>query len=301
MNYGFSKKLIPSLVCQKDFVDLRIDSEIDSNEEVIFNGFLICSSCKLRYEIKDGILDFLSHQKKPQKELLVEIEARNEEALAYDQRMLTRYSKEIPSTLRKMGNIVDKKIIEYGCGSGRFTIEFLNKCKEVLAIDFSRESLYLLSKKLEGNNMIGLVLADIVQIKTTPFYFDMAFSAQVLEHVPNIEQRSDLLRNALDTLKESGIIICSVYHYDLRSKVKKLSQEGHHSSGIFYHYFKRNEIEYEFSRYFKMIKVYFVDITLPLEKRLKLNPAFRGKLSEFFESIPLVNRLAHLLLIKAQK
>jgi len=301
MTYGFSKKIISSLVCQKDLTNLVIDSEINSNEEVIFEGFLLCPICKSRYEIKDGILNFLSSQKNLQKELLTEIGARNAEAVIYDKRMAIRYQKEIPSTLSKMGDIAGKKIIEYGCGSGRFTVEIFNKCEGVLAIDFSRESLYLLSKKLENCKNIGLVLADAIQIKTTPLCFDLAFSAQLLEHIPNTNQRSAFLKNISNTLKKEGIIICSVYHYDLRSRIKKQPQEGHHSSGIFYHYFKRKEIENEFGRYFKSMKFYFIDITLPLEGRLGLGLIFSGRLSRFFESIPIINKFAHLLLVRAQK
>ena len=59
MNCGFSKSLISAVVCQRDNAYLEIDSETDSNEYVIFDGYLICPKCRASYEIKNGILDLI--------------------------------------------------------------------------------------------------------------------------------------------------------------------------------------------------------------------------------------------------
>jgi ubiquinone/menaquinone biosynthesis C-methylase UbiE len=301
MPCGFSKKLISALVCQKDGAILNVNQITKENELSIFDGQLVCATCHSKYEIKNGIANLLNNQNNPEQLMQDEIIARDQEANKYDQRLSVRYYKEIPSTLKMTGDCNSKKIIEYGCGTGRLTVDLVQKSKQVLAIDFSLDSLRLLADKCVDRDNIGLVLADAVQFKSVDNFFDLAVSFQFLEHIPTTEQRKDWLNNVHKTLVNNGKLISTVYHQDLRRRIKKQDQEGRHSSGVFFHYFFAKEIRREFKKYFDTIDIHPIDITLPLESRLKIPSKLAGLLSRLSEHMPIVNQLGHLLIIKAKK
>lgn len=301
MTCGFDKNLINSLICQQDNSVLCIKEIFKEDGHTIFEGLLICQKCSTIYDIKNGILNLLSQQDSLDQIMNTEIEARDKEAAAYDQRLAIRYDKEIPSTLKAIGRTKDKKLIEYGCGTGRLTTEIVPQGGQLLAIDFSQESLLILAQKLAGQNNIGLVLANAANIKTAPEFFDTALSFQFLEHVPGKDKRDAWLELVRQTLKNNGQFISTVYHYDLRKKLKKEEQEGKHSSGIFFHYFLASEIKSELKKYFKIKNIHPIDITLPLESRLKIPIKAAGRLSRLAEHIPFINKFGHLLIIHAAK
>ena len=215
--------------------------------------------------------------------------------------MSVRSQKEMPSTLKGAGELAGKNIIEYGCGTGRYTIELASRCENILAIDFSKESLLIIQNKIIDQKNVGLVLADIVPFKTKDDFFDIAFSAQVYEHIPSVEQRMSHLENVKQTLKPGGMVLFTAYHQDLRRKINKLPQEGRHPNGIFYHYFTAQELCGEFSEYFTIQKIQPIDISLPLESRMNLPGNAKGLIARMAEKLPLIRNFGHLILIKAQK
>ncbi len=300
MYCGFSKKLITGIVCQRDGLKLSIKEEIISDTYTITQGTLICSRCGLVYEIKDGVLDARVGQKELDTVLLAEIDARDIKAASYDERFAPRYAREIPSTIAELGNISGKTIVEYGCGTGRMTMELL-KSGAVLANDFSRNSLLILSQKLKGKNNIALVLGNAVTLILSNSYFDLALSAQVFEHIPDRVSRNKFLKNVRNSLKKYGKFVCSAYHQDLRRRLEKKPQDGYHASQIFYHYFYNSEIKAEFSRVFEIKKVKNIDITLPLEMRLNMSKYYKGMVSRISEYIPFVSLFGHLVLVVAVK
>jgi len=301
MSLGFSKKLLDALICQRDSASLQVFSVQNENNDVIFSGKLKCPQCARIYSVDGGILNCLSEQSEMEALMKDEVIARDQEATAYDKRLSTRYYKEIPSTLSSLGDLAGKKILEYGCGTGRLTIEMAPKARAILATDFSLKSLQILAKKLDNYKNIGLVLSDAVQFKTKEKYFDLVTSFQFLEHVPSQKQRVVWLGLAQNSLKVGGKFVSTVYHYDWRKKRVKQSQDGKHGSGIFFHYFDQKEFSDYISQYFKVKDIHPIDITLPLESRLSLPAKFSGKISIFFERIPAVNKLGHLLIVKAIK
>ena len=129
----------------------------------------------------------------------------------------------------------------------------------------------------------------------------MAFSAQFIEHITTKEKRIDFLKNVFRALKKQGDFICTAYHYDLRKIIKKQSKEGFHKNGIFFRCFSVKEIKSEFEKFFKIIKLHPIDITLPFEAKLNLPKKIGGWISRFCQHVPIVNRFGHLVFIKAKK
>ena len=301
MSLGFSKKLIDSLVCQECESSLALAKTIRENDFVIFSAKLKCPDCDNIYNIDNGILNCLSEQSDIEGLMQNEVEARDKEAEQYDERLSVRYHKEVPSTMAVIGGLAGHKVIEYGCGTGRLTVEIAPKCRAILATDFSLKSLQILAKKLDGYKNVGLVLSDAVQFKTRPEYFDLATSFQFLEHVPSKEQRWHWLGLATITLKPAGEFVSTVYHYDLRKQKAGDEQEGKHNFLIFFHYFTQEELSHEVSRYFDVLDVHPIDITLPLESRMSWPVKFAGMVSRIAEKIPILNKLGHLLIVKATR
>lgn len=299
MPFGFSEKLIAATICQKDGGQLILNKIIQADDKKIINGDLRCVSCGKVYEIKQGILNLLDGQLGLDEILQTEIKARDIAAENYDKKLAGRYDKEIPSTIKELGELDNKKIIEYGCGTWRLTTEILS-CSEILAVDFSRNSLLILADKIKKEN-IGLVLADVSQLKTKENHFDLALAAQVLEHIPRLQQRKIFLENVFSSLRSGGRFVCSAYHQDLRRRLKKQTSEGRHQSGIFFHFFTSKEIFKEFTGIFKIKRNKIIDITLPLEVKFGLSKFFKGKVSRFLENIPVLNTLGHLVLVTAIK
>ncbi len=219
MYKGFPRSLIPALVCQKDLHSLELDEEKITEDFFIADGRLKCSKCKTTYPIRKGIVMFLGDQYELDDKLKQEVIARDQAAQRYDSRLSVRYDKEVPSTIEELGRLEGKILIDYGCGTGRITMELLN-AKQVLGVDFSLESLLIFSEKIKNHENIGLVLADAVNYKTKNKYFDKALSSQVLEHVPTEEMRQVFLNNVNEALKQEGRFVCSAYYYGIRRKLK---------------------------------------------------------------------------------
>jgi len=300
MKYGFPKNLIEALVCQKDGGLLAIREEKDSDTDKIHEGALVCKDCETVYPVQNGIVNLLGNQSQLDDSLAQEIKARDVAAPQYNTKLQTRYEKEVPSTIKCLGNYSQKNIIEYGSGTGRITQEIVKAAKKVLAIDFSYESLLFASKNIQSSDF-GLVLADITQLRTKNDYFDMALSTQCFEHIPNNQLREFHIKSVRDTLRSGGLFISSVYHHDMRRRLKKLSQEGTHGSGIYYYYYRAKELSRLHEKFFTIEKIHPIDITLPFEARFSFSPKLKGKTSRVCENIPILNSFGHLLLLKCKK
>jgi len=272
----------------------------DNGNFVLRGGFVECGKCSNKYKIENGILNLLS---KGSLDNLAkdEIAERDKKAGNYDKKMKARYHKEVLPTLDMLGDVSGKTVVEYGAGTGRFTQHIAPGAALLLAIDFSKDSLFLLANKLSGSNNVGLVLADATTIKTKPNFFNCALSAQLFEHIPTGKSRNNFLANVKSTLKHGSIFVFSAYHQDLRRVLKKQRREGKHKNGIFFHYFTKRDLKKEVAKVFKNIELKFIDTHLPLEPRLGLAGFMGGYLSRIFSNIWGLRLFAHLLLVKAKK
>lgn len=292
---GFPRELLETLVCQKDGGKLALT---ENSAEYIRDGVLSCVVCAKEYVIQNGILDMLPEKHVLGDVLLSEIAARDNEAEKYDRRLSSRYYSEVISTMRALGDCAQKNIVEYGCGTGRLTKEVAPNAKNILAVDFSLESLKTLRRSLTNTASVGLVLADSIRFTTQHNVFDKALAAQFFEHIPTKEERHLFLRNVADALKKSGDFTSTVYHHDLRRRIKKLPQEGMHKSGIYHYYYTTKGMQKLLNRYFDVRILKTIDIMLPLEAKLHLPKKVQGWISRVVEHIPYVRLFGHLILFK---
>lgn len=289
---GFPKKAVSLLRCTCKG-ELLIKESGTADTHSVTEGTLHCEKCKKEIRIHEGIVEYFPEQRSASAVVHDEMVARDKQATAYDERLAPRYHREVPQTLKLLGDTKGKRVIEYGCGTGRLTTH-INDSELILAVDVSRESLNVLRKKLDGTKDIALVWADVVTLQTAPRAFDTALSAQVYEHITKKPERIHFLHQIRKTLKLRGRCVLSAYYYDQRRKKRGLPQTGQHASGSHYTYFSRRMLQGEFRMVFQRVKIRGMDFM------------FRGstvlppKLAHFFGQLPFFKNYAHLVVAEAE-
>lgn len=292
---GFPAHLLSVLSCRYCFGGLT-----SKNKGRIIDGEVECIQCKKIYSVRYGII-LLAEIEELDDLRKSEIKSRDEDAPRYDRRLAARYEKEVVSTLRAIGDVRGKTVIEYGAGTGRLTREYASHAKAVIASDFSFASLKVLAEHLPPDANVGLVCADATDLPLRSGAFDLAIATQFYEHLPSGELREKFLLGCAAALRVGGLFISTTYHYDFRMRLRKKQQEGMHPTGIFYHYYTVDELERDIGTHFFVQEARPIDITLPLEARMNFPPHIGGIISRFCERIPFLRDFGHLLLVVARK
>ncbi len=175
----------------------------------------------------------------------IEMAARDNEADDYDKmKNLRLFGKiEIPYTLKQMKLRPNHVLLEAGCGTGRMTRVFAPKCKSMIAVDFSVESLKRCQRKLErdGIKNVDLIQADNCAMPLLSDIFDAEVSCGVLEHIPTPAGRAMMVSEMARTSKPKATVIISAYKHSLYTRLFD-RKEGEHPTGIYYFRFHKTEL-----------------------------------------------------------
>lgn len=144
-------------------------------------------------------------------------------------------------------NWKNKKVLEVGCGTGRFAYELAKKGASVLAVDYSEEGIKI-AKNLYKHKNLSFECKDV---KKTKGKFDIIVSLGTLEHLDRPLQKLKLFKKHIN-LKGSIILTCPYWS----------NPRGYILIALFYlfgapitladlHYFSPADFEY-FSRILKM-------------------------------------------------
>ena len=102
-------------------------------------------------------------------------------------------------------------VLEVGCGPGDFAIHLSSKAKTVTAVDFSVAAIEIARRKLATHRTeVEFSVADAQQLPFTDDCFDIVFSCECLEHLPD-PQRA--LREMHRVLKPGGTLILTTENY----------------------------------------------------------------------------------------
>ena len=232
----------------------------------ILSGRLVCQGCGCEYPITDGIARLLPpHLERPDiapaadsaeaasAELKrSEMAARDAQAEDYDRmRGLALFGKiEIPVTLAQMNLHRNDVLLEAGCGTGRMTPTFAARCKSVVAVDFSFESLRRCRAKLKraGIANVDLIQADVCALPFFDESFSQTVSCQVLEHLPTPEGRDQMISELARVTEAGGGVVVSAYQHSIFTRLFE-KKEGMHDGGIYYYRFSRRELRDLLSRH----------------------------------------------------
>ena len=104
----------------------------------------------------------------------------------------------------KTENLNNKKVLEIGCGSGRFTEHIIKKSKLCVAVDLSKSIFYNVAK---NNKNLILIKSDFLNLEVIE-KFDIVICRGVLQHTP-IPNNSIL--KLFDFVKNDGLVYFDYY------------------------------------------------------------------------------------------
>lgn len=145
-----------------------------------------------------------------------------EEIRIYDQRMATLrdIKKEIEDTIKVIGLNKQDSLLEIGCGTGEFCIEAAKKCKNVIALDVSKNMLdYAKNKALgRGVNNISFINAGFLSYEHQGELLDLVVSSIALHHLPDFWKLM-ALKNINSMLEDKGKFYLHdvVFSFDTRN------------------------------------------------------------------------------------
>lgn len=108
--------------------------------------------------------------------------------------------------LRKLKN--NSKILEVGCGTGRFSLTISNEGYHLTSLDVAENMLYTLKKKMGKNkDAIDLINANADRLPFSDGKFDACISINVFSH---LEHPSLVLAEISRVLKKNGSVLINI-------------------------------------------------------------------------------------------
>jgi ubiquinone/menaquinone biosynthesis C-methylase UbiE len=295
---GFPVALLEAVRCPHDGQRLALVG--GNGSAFVSQATVRCIACGTLCEIHAGILRLLPLQKPLNSVTREEQQARDRGADRYDAHFSTwSNTVEMKAVFRDPTVFLGKTVLDLACGTGRMTVRLLETAHAVLAADFSEPSLLHLAKKAAGaETRLGLVWCDVTQLQLSPAFFDAAISAQLLEHIPSLEQRAALLSRVRTGLKPWGCLLLTVYHYNLLREILCRPRDGVHENGIFFHRFTCAELAHELAAFFPQPKMKCLQIDPRLFPATSL---LRGWLARILEPTVCTRLLGQLVFTRVVK
>jgi len=224
------EKIIKILTCPKCNGNSELElSIIEECYSEIKEGILFCGRCKLTYPIKNYIPRFVPYENYAQsfglqwnKHARTQIDKYTGLPMSRDRFFqVTKWPE----------NLKGERILEAGCGAGRFTQIAIETGAEVFSFDYSNA----VDANFDNNGPhknLNLFQADIYNIPLKKKSFDKIFCFGVLQHCP---KPKEAFLNLLPYLKEGGQIAIDIYaltprafvnpKYWLRPFAKRMTNE----------------------------------------------------------------------------
>ncbi len=176
-------------------------------------------------------------------------------------------------------------VLDVGCGNGRITKEFAKSGAEIVAVDYSKNSLKV-NRKSSGAHVI---VADMCYLPFRPLIFDIIIALSVLQLIPTTESRFEALREVKRVMKHNSKFLLETYNYrplyDGLIKHKKEGYFGRAVPPVYYYRFDHNELKQMLLSVFdEILEFRAILILLPLMQTLG-NIKILREFAVFFEKI----------------
>lgn len=104
-----------------------------------------------------------------------------------------------------------KKILDLGCGAGKYDIEFFKDAKLVDAVDISENMLSLFREELKKESLrhINVIRSPLEKFNFKEDYYDLIFSSNAFHYVEDLDA---LFSSIYKALRRKGVFIFSVEH-----------------------------------------------------------------------------------------
>lgn len=147
-----------------------------------------------------------------------------------------------------IGNVKNKKILDYGCGTGRYAIPLAKKGAKITAIDFTKGMLNIAKDKAKKAKVkIDFSQQDITNYKPKK-KFDLIISMLVLDHIKNLRKVLGIINKASDLGTE--VIISNIHPEMLR---KDLNEKTGKAQGYLREGRQTNQFYHPLSEYVKLM------------------------------------------------
>jgi ubiquinone/menaquinone biosynthesis C-methylase UbiE len=137
------------------------------------------------------------------------VEGYNKWSSTYDRNPNPLIAIEEGITLNMIGNVKNKRILDIGCGTGRYCTLLTKKGGKVIGLDTSSEMLEYAKRKITPTCKFELHLSNIEDAKFPNRYFDIVVSALTLSHIPELEP---IAQEISRIIKPRGRLIISDFH-----------------------------------------------------------------------------------------
>lgn len=207
------KRLIEVLRCPECGERFELEDAVLESEE-IKTGKLICQGCTSKYPVVNFIPRFVGDDNYARgfgfqwnRHARTQIDKFNGTTITAD-----RFYE---STAWSRDDLAGKKIIEAGCGAGRFTQVMLDAGLEVFSVDYSNAvDACLNNHGLHPN--LHIIQGDICRLPFAKSGFDRVFCMGVLQHTPNVKRSFESL---VEQIRPGGCIAVDVYPDTLKARL----------------------------------------------------------------------------------
>ncbi|MBI4101699.1 MAG: class I SAM-dependent methyltransferase [Candidatus Nealsonbacteria bacterium] len=103
-----------------------------------------------------------------------------------------------------------ERVLDLGCGNGRYYPVFQEKRVDHFGVDNSKELIGIAKNKFPGGNF------QVAEAQNLPFaegFFDKVYSIAVLHHIPSTDLRIKFLKEAQRVLRPGGLIILTAWKF----------------------------------------------------------------------------------------
>ena len=130
----------------------------------------------------------------------------------YSEYVVAEESSLKPVILRLIKDVQDKKVLDLGCGDGRYSYIMAQDGAMVTAIDASNFQLDI-AKKIHNHPNIKYILEDVSKIKTLEVEsFDIILANLLLPDLDDIKKMGLIFKTANSLMKKGSIFIVSGLH-----------------------------------------------------------------------------------------
>lgn len=116
----------------------------------------------------------------------------------------------IPEMEHRCGSLSEKRVLDFGCGTGSATVPLASHSRHVCAFDVDEESIGICRQRIEEHGLAEKVelrcAADLAEVSDAVERFDLVLLCGVLEHLPLSRKglRRRTLRTLFSMLSEGG-------------------------------------------------------------------------------------------------
>ena len=153
-----------------------------------------------------------------------------------------------------------EKVLDLGCGSGRFYETMKNKKIDYIGVDNSQEFINIAIQKYP---YLKFLPAEATDLHFEDESFDKIYAIALLHHIPSKDLRLKVFKEAKRVLKKEGLLILTAWYLYQKEMVRKLVEENEKkiakreldlepgdilknwegAKDVYFHCFKKGEIE----------------------------------------------------------